>query len=168
MTPSTLSPAPARHATRNPLPQASRNMVLPALQQALFASIDLTWQLKQAHWNIKGPQFASLHALFDELTTEQQAHADELAERMTALGGHPLSDVRQVSQHSPLPASPLDATQASELLPHLATAFAELARTLRQGLDSAAEADDPATEDLFTGQLRTLDMRLWFLEAHLG
>jgi len=156
------------HATSISLNIATREAVLPLLQQALFTTIDMKWRLKQAHWNVKGSNFIALHELFDELATEQDAHADELAERMTALGGHPLSDIREVAKHSPLKVTPLEATTPSELLKDLAYAYAAMGEQFRQALDESEKVEDAVTADLFTGMAGTLDMRLWFIEAHLA
>ena len=64
------------------------------LNQQLADTFDLYSQVKQAHWNVKGPQFIALHELFDRLAGELQAHVDLIAERATALGGKALGTVR--------------------------------------------------------------------------
>jgi starvation-inducible DNA-binding protein len=164
----TLKAPSSLHASRITLPQETRLAVLPLLQTALYATIDLKWRIKQAHWNIKGPNFIALHNLFDELAAEQDVHADELAERMTALGGHPISDIREVASNSILGQTPLKATTANELLTDLAEAYATMHEDFANSIERSGEANDSVTEDLFTGMTRTLAMRLWFIEAHFA
>ena len=64
--------------------------MISLLNQQLADTFDLYSQVKQAHWNVKGPQFIALHELFDRLAEELQAYVDLIAERATALGGKAL------------------------------------------------------------------------------
>src|SRR5262249_33210386 len=54
-------------ATRNDLPAASRTQVSELLNRRLADALDLQSQCKQAHWNVKGPEFIALHKLFDDV-----------------------------------------------------------------------------------------------------
>ena len=65
--------------TKNDLPQKTRAAVVPLLQQSLAEAFDLLSHAKQAHWNIKGPNFISLHKLFDEIA-EASKEAAQIAE----------------------------------------------------------------------------------------
>src|SRR6266699_5553522 len=78
---------PAVYETENDLPKAARVVLIGILNQKLADIIDLQTQLKQAHWNVKGPHFIGLHKLFDEINEEAEEWVDEIAERATALGG---------------------------------------------------------------------------------
>ena len=69
------------------LPAETRQSVIKLLNQQLADTFDLQSQVKQAHWNVKGPTFIALHELFDELAEELEEHIDGTAERATALGG---------------------------------------------------------------------------------
>ena len=69
------------------LPDSVRLNMIPLLNQHLADAIDLGLQAKQAHWNVKGPQFVSLHGLFDEVAEILEELTDELAERVVELGG---------------------------------------------------------------------------------
>jgi len=55
------------HPTRNDLPAAARAKVSALLNQSLALALDSQLAAKQAHWNVKGPQFIALHELFDKV-----------------------------------------------------------------------------------------------------
>ena len=68
------------HPTRNDLPSKTRKKVIAILSARLADASDLTSQAKQAHWNVKGPQFAQLHTLFDAVYANVSVQVDDLAE----------------------------------------------------------------------------------------
>ena len=84
-------------ATRIDIPADQRTRLVSLLNQRLADSFDLMSQTKFAHWNVKGPNFISLHKLFDELAELLEGHVDEIAERATALGGVAMGTVRQAA-----------------------------------------------------------------------
>ena len=73
--------------THNTLPEEIRIQSVELLNLNLAAAIDLHAQMKQAHWNVRGPGFIAIHALFDKLAGEAAGYADSLAERAGGLGG---------------------------------------------------------------------------------
>ena len=75
------------HPTRIDLSGKARARVVELLNARLADALDLQLQAKQAHWNVKGPNFIALHELFDKIAGEVSEHVDEMAERITALGG---------------------------------------------------------------------------------
>src|SRR5437870_12822265 len=75
------------HETMNDLPENVRSQVSDLLNNRLAEAIDLQTQVKQAHWNVKGPQFIALHKLFDEINDAAVEYVDLLAERAVQLGG---------------------------------------------------------------------------------
>src|SRR3989454_4321754 len=70
------------HETMNDLPENVRGQVSDLLNERLADAIDLQTQAKQAHWNVKGPQFIALHKLFDEIDEAVEEYVDLLAERV--------------------------------------------------------------------------------------
>ena len=73
--------------TKNDLSEASRTKVIELLNARLADCIDLQTQTKQAHWNVKGPNFIGLHELFDKVYSAVSEYVDEIAERAVQLGG---------------------------------------------------------------------------------
>jgi starvation-inducible DNA-binding protein len=153
--------------TRNDLPAAVRTPVVALLNSRLADAIDLGTQAKQAHWNVKGPNFIALHELFDQIAEHIEDHVDTLAERITALGGTADGTIAAVSRTSSLPPYPTDITEGIQHVDALSSAVANFGAKVRKGIDEATQAGDADTADLFTGISREIDKDLWFLEAHL-
>jgi starvation-inducible DNA-binding protein len=152
------------HKTRNDIPEATRRATTELLGVALATAIDLALQAKQAHWNVKGPNFIALHELFDAIAGVAHAKADALAERMAALGGTPKGTIAAVASQSRLAAYPVTITAGNAHLSALADALAVFAKLAREGIDSCGEA---VTGDLLTQIAGDIDQQLWFVEAHL-
>lgn len=155
------------YPTRIDLAKDIREGVIAILSKSLAATLDLKTQLKQAHWNVKGMDFYHLHLLFDEMATEVEEYVDMVAERITALGGTAMGTARIAAAESILPEYPFDIVDSSEHVNALAERFAIYAGHVREAIDKTDELGDADTADLYTEISRTIDKRLWFLEAHL-
>ena len=155
------------HQTRIDINSESRTQLIALLNQQLADTFDLYSQTKQAHWNVKGPQFFTLHELFDKLAAELLGYADELAERATALGGTAAGTARMAAAASRLSEYPADLFAGAGSTEALAERYAALAATTRAAIDEAGRLGDADSADLFTEVSRGLDKSLWFLEAHL-
>lgn len=153
--------------TRSDLSADVREKIVLLLNQHLADIFDLFSQTKQAHWNVKGPQFFALHELFDKLAEQLADDADTIAERATALGGTALGTARQSAAASRLPEFPADIVNGTQHVEALAERYAALAATCRSAIDAANQLGDADTSDLFTEVSRGLDKSLWFLESHL-
>jgi starvation-inducible DNA-binding protein len=154
------------HKTRNDLPQKTRARIEKLLNERLADALDLAAQAKQAHWNVKGPDFIALHELFDRVHAAVGGHVDALAERITALGGTARGTVQTVARASTLKAYPEDITAGGEHVAALADRLAEFGARVRAAIDAADKLGDAGTADLFTGVSRDIDQQLWFVEAH--
>ena len=152
--------------TKNNLAPKIRAQVAAILNQSLADLSDLYSQTKQAHWNVRGPNFYSLHKLFDDLAGAVEEHLDDVAERVTALGGTAQGTVRQIAAASRLPEFPREQKDDLAFATALRERFAFAANTTRQAVDQAAELGDADAADLLTGISRDLDKALWILEAH--
>jgi len=155
------------HKTRIALSEKTRKKVAPVLADRLADAIDLSLQLKQAHWNVKGPHFVALHQLFDSIHAVIIAKVDQLAERLAALGGTAEGTVQAVSRRSGLPAYSLKTTSGDEHLEAVAAALAAFGGLTRAAIDTCDEVGDKVTADLFNEITGEVDQQLWFVEAHL-
>jgi starvation-inducible DNA-binding protein len=155
------------HPTRNDLPAGTREKVISVLNQNLSDSIDLGLIAKQAHWNVKGPSFIALHELFDKVAEEVEEAIDEIAERITALGGVAEGTVEAVGKRTRLSPYPLDISKGRDHVAKLADAIAAVGKNARAAIDESSKLGDQDTADLFTGISRELDKQLWFVEAHI-
>jgi starvation-inducible DNA-binding protein len=155
------------HPTKNDLPPRRRAALVDLLNASLATAIDLEYQAKQAHWNVKGPRFIALHELFDDVAEMAEEAVDELAERAVQLGGTARGTVRVAAKGSRLSEYPLDAVSGDAHVAALSGAIAAYAEQLRTSIAEAEELEDAATADLFTQLVQGADKHLWFVEAHL-
>ena len=153
--------------TKNDLAEATRVKVVELLNARLADCSDLQTQTKQAHWNVKGPNFIALHELFDKVAETIEAHVDTLAERVTALGGRAHGTLAAVARTTTLKPYPEDISEGLSHVDALSAALADHGAKLRAAIDAAGKLGDADTADLFTGISRETDKHLWFLEAHL-
>jgi starvation-inducible DNA-binding protein len=155
------------HETHNSLASNTRTVSIRLLNARLADSIDLALATKQAHWNLRGPQFIAVHEMLDGLRATLDGHVDTLAERVAQLGGVALGTTQSVAAASTLQAYPTGISQVREHLASLIERYAHVANTVRAAIDEADGAGDAATADIFTAYSRDLDKALWFLEAHV-
>ena len=152
--------------TRNSLPEKTRLEMAALLQDRLADSIDLMMQAKQAHWNVKGPNFIALHELFDKVYTETGEHVDIMAERIVQLGGVARGTVRVAAEKSTLPEYPMDISSGRKHVAELAHAIAFYGEQVRKAIETANQLQDADTADIFTEVSRSADSSLWIVEAH--
>lgn len=155
------------HATRISLPEKERIEIVTLLNKTLASVLDLYFQLKQAHWNIKGPDFFSLHLLFDKIAEEVEGQADIIAERIMALGGTALGTTQEIVKNSGLRVYPTNIFSGVDHIEHLAHNVAILGELLNEKIDQTAELNDMVTNEIYVDLRRLLDKNLWFIEAHI-
>ena len=152
--------------TRNDLPGSIRSPMVGMLNALLADASDLSSQMKQAHWNVKGPSFIALHKLFDDVVADVHGYADELAERAVSLGGVALGTVRMAAERTSLAEYPADISAGSDHVRAASDALATFGAHVREAISRAEEAGDADTADLCTEISRGIDKWLWFVEAH--
>ena len=158
--------APTMYETENDLRKETRAEVIDIVNQRLADIVDLQTQLKQAHWNVKGPHFIGLHELFDEIAEEVESYVDLIAERIVQLGGIAQGTVRVAASRSRLDEYPLDIADGSAHVEAVARALSTFGREARMTIDETDRLDDADTTDIFTEVSRGIDKWLWFVEAH--
>ena len=149
------------------IPENTRTKVVEYLNQNLADAFDLLSQSKQAHWNVKGPNFYQLHKLFDEIAGEATEWVDMVAERVTALGGFATGTVRMAAKSSQLPEYPTDITDGMDFVRAMVERLAAYSNSCREGIDQTEKWGDANTAYLLTEISRCADKYLYFLEAHL-
>jgi len=154
------------HKTNNDLKNNAKAASMEILEARLADSIDLGLVTKQAHWNLKGPQFIGIHLMLDKFRDEQDEWTDSIAERIVQLGGTAKGTVQAVEERTNLPAYPTDIYAIADHLKALIDRYAACANAIRKNIDDTDEAGDKDTADLLTEVSRGLDKQLWFLEAH--
>ena len=154
--------------THHDQPESRRVAVVALLNAQLADIIDLGLQAKQAHWNVKGPQFGQLHDLFDDVAEELGGFADDLAERAVQLGGVARGTLQTVAADSRLAAYTTELLDGAGHLWALSSALARVAQTSRAAIRLAEQAGDAGTVDVFTQVSRGIDKLLWKVEAHVA
>jgi starvation-inducible DNA-binding protein len=120
------------YKTKIDLSEKVRRNVIVILNDRLADAIDLQSQVKQAHWNVKGPHFIALHELFDKISDLVLEQIDEIAERVTSLGGTAEGTVAVAAKRSKLKNYPLSITAGKDHLFYLSTQLS----VYRQGRQS--------------------------------
>ncbi len=154
------------HPTRNTLPEEIRTKSVALLNKHLAASIDLHAQMKQAHWNVRGPSFIAIHELFDKVSEEVELYSDLMAERARGLGGAAHGTVQIAATNSFLVPYPLDVADAAEHIFAVAGALAAFGQSVREATATMTAFGDADTADMFTQVSRGIDQQLWFVESH--
>ena len=153
--------------TKNDLSETIRGKAIELLNARLADAIDLQTQTKQAHWNVKGPNFIALHELFDKINEDVEDYVDDIAERAVQLGGVVEGTARMVAKRSSLAEYPAKAVDGLSHVEALSSALAAFGTAARKAIGEANDQGDLDTADLFTEVSRGIDKWLWFVEAHL-
>jgi starvation-inducible DNA-binding protein len=153
--------------TKNDLDQDTRRQVVDLLNQRLADCIDLQTQCKQAHWNVKGPNFIGLHRLFDKVNEDVEDYVDLIAERAVQLGGTAIGTARMVAERTTLLDYPSTIHSGEEHVAALSDVLAQFGRAARIGIEEMDDLGDADSADIFTEISRGIDKWLWMVESHL-
>jgi starvation-inducible DNA-binding protein len=155
------------YKTKNDIPEADRALLIELCNARLADAIDLQTQCKQAHWNVKGPDFIALHELFDKVNADVEEYVDVIAERAVQLGGIAQGTARSVAKRSTLSEYSATGGRGRDHVEALSSALAAFGKLARNAIDKSDELNDADTTDIFTEVSRGTDKWLWFIEAHL-
>lgn len=145
----------------------AKSAIIEVLNARLADAIDLALITKQAHWNLKGPNFIAVHEMLDPMRASLDEHVDVIAERIAQLDGIALGTSQIVAKASSLDAYPTDIRKVADHLAALADRYAKLANQVRKDIDATDEAGDADSADILTAFSRDLDKNLWFIKSHL-
>src|SRR6266446_477388 len=154
------------YKTANDIPRELRLKLNVLANQNLADAVDLQMQIKQAHWNVKGPHFIGLHELFDQIDEAVESYVDLIAERIVQLGGIAEGTVRVAAGRSRLEEYPLVIADGRAHVEAVSKALSTFCHEARATIHQANELDDADTADIFTEISRGIDKWLWFVEAH--
>jgi starvation-inducible DNA-binding protein len=154
------------YETENDLALSKRLELIALMNIRLGCAIDLQMQMKQAHWNVKGPSFIALHELFDKVAEDVESYVDLIAERIVQLGGVAEGTVRMSAAVTRLMEYPLDTASGMAHVEVVARALSTFGQSARVTIDEMGELEDAVSVDMFTEISRGIDKWLWFVEAH--
>jgi len=152
--------------THNTLAELIREQSVEVLNKNLAAAIDLHSQVKQAHWNVRGPGFIAAHDLFDRVAGVVEDVSDKLAERAGGLGGTAHGTIQVAVAQSFLVPYPHGIADTAAHIFAVAGSLAAFGQSVRAAAVQSTVFGDVDTADLFTEISRAVDQQLWFVEAH--
>ncbi|MFF5303108.1 MULTISPECIES: Dps family protein [unclassified Streptomyces] len=140
--------------------------LIGVLRQRLHSLNDLHLTLKHVHWNVVGPHFIAVHEMIDPQVDQVREMADDVAERIAALGGIAPGTPGTLVAERTWDDYSIGRADAIAHLGALNLVYTGLIEDVRAAVKEAGDID-PATEDLLIGQLRDLEQFQWFVRAHL-
>ena len=163
---STRAEAPTMYETENDISLQQRTQLNELMNQRLASAVDLQMQMKQAHWNVKGPSFIGLHELFDKVAEAVEDYVDQIAERIVQLGGVAEGTVRMAASRTRLAEYSPEISEGMAHVEGVARALSTFGQEARNTINEADELEDADTADMFTEISRGIDKWQWFVEAH--
>jgi len=136
------------------------------LQAVLVDLAELGNQAKQAHWNLVGPQFRSIHSELDEIVDMVRENADSIAERMRALWAVPDGRTRTVAESTTLADFPAGEISVERALAVIADRILATVNVIRKVHDSV-DQQDPTSADLLHVVIEGLEKQRWMLMSEL-
>jgi starvation-inducible DNA-binding protein len=150
--------------THSPLADSDRDTAGGALKGALVDLVDLSLVAKQAHWNLYGPRFRSVHLHLDEVVATARDFSDQVAERAAAIGVSPDGRAVTLAQSSGLPEFPAGWTSDDAVVSYLVKAFGAVIERMRERIEQTEKAD-PVTQDLLIAVTAALEKHSWMFRA---
>ena len=144
----------------------SAERITRLLQDRLNSLNDLALTLKHVHWNVIGPNFIAVHTMLDPQVEAVRAMADEVAERIAALGGSPSGTPGALVAQRDWDDYSIGRADAIAHLGALDVVYTGLIEAHRAAIEATEELD-PVTQDMLIGQSHQLEQAHWFVRAHL-
>jgi starvation-inducible DNA-binding protein len=169
----TQAPAtPAHRASSAPqinigISDKDRKAIADGLAKLLADTYTLYLTTHNFHWNVTGPMFNTLHAMFMQQYTELWNAVDPIAERIRALGHPAPGSYGQFSSLATVPDAPAEPPKALEMVRVLVQGHEAVARTARDLFPLVSEANDQPTADLLTQRLDIHEKTAWMLRSLL-
>jgi starvation-inducible DNA-binding protein len=148
-----------------------RGMMMQALHKTLNQQLAnfsvLYFKLYHYHWFVKGEKFFELHAKFEEFYKEAASYIDEIAERILAIQGIPLSTMKEYLDHATIQEAVGNET-AEQMVEQLIQDFQVIVDEAKKGIQEAERAEDDSSADLFIGIRTNLEKHIWMLTSYLA
>ena len=147
--------------------RADREAIAAGLSRLLADSYTLYLKTHNYHWNVTGPQFNTLHQMFETQYTELATAVDEIAERIRALGVRAPGSYAEFSKLTSIEEG--DGRESAEdMIRQLAIGQETVVRTAREAFPAADTANDEPTADLLTQRMQIHEKNAWMLRSMLA
>jgi len=147
--------------------QTDRESIAAGLSRLLADSYTLYLKTHNYHWNVTGPQFNTLHLMFEGQYTELAAAVDQIAERIRALGIRAPGSYLEFSELTSIQEGTGDES-AEDMIRQLAIGQETVVRTAREIFPAADAAHDEPTADLLTQRMQIHEKNAWMLRSMLA
>lgn len=144
-----------------------RAAIAEGLSRVLADTYTLYLTTHNFHWNVTGPHFNSLHAMFMTQYTELWGSTDIIAERIRALGHYAPGSYAEFSKIATVPDVPQNPPKAMEMVRILVKGHETVSRIAREFIPVAEEAGDDPTADMLTARCTVHDQTAWMLRSLL-
>lgn len=150
------------------LTEEQRAGVTELLNRDLADAYLLLIKTKKFHWDVVGPQFRSLHQLWEEQYQALTTNIDALAERVRTLGGFPLGTAQDFLSNASVKEQPDNIPLATEMVSQLVEDHEQIIRNLRDHVDASSEQfHDEGTADFLTGLMEQHEEMAWMLRSFI-
>jgi starvation-inducible DNA-binding protein len=149
---------------KSPLNEEARTAVGKALQASLVDLLDMALTAKQAHWNITGRNFRSLHLQLDEIVELARDQADSVAERAIAIGVNPDGRASTIAQSTRFPQAEAGYLQDDKVIAGFTDILGQAIHRFRERI-AATDQADPVTQELFIEIAAGLEKQYWMLSV---
>ena len=149
---------------KSPLSDDARQVTGEALQGALVDLIELSLVAKQAHWNLVGRSFRSIHLALDEVVDQSRLFMDTVAERAVAIGVNPDGQTHALAKQSKVEPLEVGYVQVDKVIAYVVDVLTPMIARFRERM-AATESADPVTQDLFIEVLAELEKTHWMFQA---
>ncbi|MCZ2497077.1 DNA starvation/stationary phase protection protein [Xylophilus sp. Kf1] len=167
-----LSVAPSSGSIRAPainigIADADRASIAEGLSRVLADTYTLYLTTHNFHWNVTGPHFNSLHAMFMDQYTELWNSTDVIAERIRSLGHYAPGSYAEFSKIATVPDVPSQPPKAMQMVAILVQGHETVSRIARSFIPVAEAAGDDPTADMLTARCTVHDQTAWMLRSLL-
>lgn len=148
------------------LTEEQRNGVIELLNRNLADVYLLLVKTRKYHWDVVGPQFRTMHELWQEQYEALSLQVDDIAERIRALGGYPLGTAEGFLRHATIKEHPNDLPNVTEMVTRLFTDYEQIVRNLRKNIEQCSENyNDEGTADFLTALMEEYEEAAWMLRS---
>ncbi len=150
------------------LTDQQREGVIDLLNHDLADAYLLLVKTKKYHWDVIGPQFRTLHKLWEEQYEALTQNIDACAERVRTLGGYPIGTMEGFLKLTSLQEQAGTVPSTTDMVARLVDDHEKVVRNLRQHIDSCSEEfHDTGTADFLTGLMEQHEQMAWMLRSFI-
>ncbi|MGC1309198.1 MAG: Dps family protein [Phormidesmis sp.] len=149
------------------LSDEQRQGVINLLNTDLSDAYLLNIKTKKYHWDVVGPQFRTLHELWQQQYEDISMNIDSIAERIRQLGGYPIGTAKGFLESATIREHAGDLPNADEMVQRLVNDHEQIIRNFREHIDQCGDFHDEGTADFLTGLMEQHEEMAWMLRSFL-